>query len=613
MARGGTTKILVWILMAMLILGLGGFGVVNLSSNVRTVGAVGEEKITVQKYARALQDEMRALQAQTGQAVSFQQAQAFGLDKSVLGRLIGAAALDNEARTIGLSIGDENLSKQILQISAFQGPDGRFNRDSYKFALSQAGLTETEFEAEMRAESARGLLQGAVISGASMPAIYVDTLMAYVAERRSFHWATVGIDALSTPLPAPTEDQLVAYHAENEAAFTSPRMKKLTYVWLSPDMLLNSIDVEEEAIRSQYDENAAEYMRPERRLVERLAFSDADSALAAKGRIETGETDFETLVNDRGLQLTDIDLGDVVKEDLGQAGGAVFNAEVGDVVGPFETTLGPALFRLNGVLAAQETPYEDARQDIRDELASDRARRQIEGQSEAVDDMLAGGATIEELVSEAGMMLNTLDWHADSDAPINGYEAFRAAAEAVQDGDYPTLIRLDDGGIAALRLEGEVEPQVKPLDVVRDDVIAGWEAAETTKALTALAQDMVTRLATEGDMAALGLTVQAETDVTRNEFVTGAPQGFLQTVFGMAKGDASVVAGSEIVTIVQLDDILPPDMTNADVQAVKTQLTQEIAGSLAQDIYAAFASDVQARGGITLDQTAINAVHANLQ
>ncbi|WP_319823555.1 peptidylprolyl isomerase [Thalassovita sp.] len=613
MARGGTTKILVWILMAMLILGLGGFGVSSLSGNIRSVGAAGDEKISVQEYGRALQEEIRSLEARTGQSVTFQQAQAFGLDRSVLGRLIGAAALDNEAAQIGLSMGDENLQRQILQMGAFQGPDGKFDREAYRFALSQNNLTESEFEAEMRAESARGLLQGAVISGAVMPDIYVDTLMSYIAERRSFTWAIVGADALTTPLPAPTEEQLTAYHADNTDAFTTPRMKTLTYVWLSPDMLLDTVEVSEDQIRAQYEANAADYMRPERRLVERLAFSDEEIALAAKGRIETGETTFETIVTDRGLQLSDIDLGDVAKEDLADAGGAVFNAAVGDVVGPFKTALGPALFRVNGILAAQETSLDDARQEIRDDLAADAARRMIETRAETVDDLLAGGATLEELVAEAGMELHQIGWHADAEDQINGYAAFRDAAEAVQDGDYPQVIRLDDGGIAALRLEGVVEPALKPLAEVRDEVIAGWQAAETTKALNALAQDMVGQLATEGDIAALGLTAQVETGVTRNEFVTGAPQGFLQQVFAMARGDTTVIAGAEVVTIVRLDDILPPDMDNADVKATRDALVQDVAGSLAQDIYAAYALDVQNRAGITIDQAALNAVHANFQ
>lgn len=614
MARGGTTKILVWILMAMLILGLGGFGVINMSGNIRTVGMVGDEKISVQEYSRALQEQVRAIEGQTGQNLSLAQVQQFGLDKEVLGQLIGAAALDNEAKQlIGLSMGDENLRRQIVQISSFQGPDGKFDREAYKFALSQTGLTEAEFEEEMRDEAARALLQGAIIAGASMPQTYLDTLITYIAERRSFTWAVIDPQALPAPLPEPTEDQLVAYHQAHAADFTTPEMKTLTYVWLSPEMLLDEVEVDEDSIRAQYDANKAEYIRPERRLVERLAFSDEDTALAAKAKIETNETDFETIVAERGLQLSDIDLGDVAKDELDAAGPAVFAAQVGDVVGPFETSLGPALFRVNGILAAQETSYEDARDEIRDDLAADRARRVIDTRAETVDDLLAGGATIEELVKEAGMTLDTLNWHDGSEAPINGYAAFRDAAQTVAEGDYPQVIRLDDGGIAALRMEGLVAPQLQPLDQVRDQAIDGWISEETTKALTALAGELVVKLATEGDLAALGLTAQVETGVTRGEFVTGAPAQFLEQVFGMAKGDVAVVTGQDLVTIVRLDDIQGPDNDNADVQAVRAQLQGQIAASLAQDIYAAYAADIQARAGISLDQAAINAVHANFQ
>lgn len=613
MARGGTTKILIWILMAMLILGLGGFGVINLSGSVRTVGSVGEEKISVQQYGRALQEELRNIEARTGQRLSLADAQARGIDKGVLGQLIGAAALDNEARQIGLSMGDEILRRQILQIPGFKGPDGKFDRESYKFALSQTGLSESEFEDEMRRESARSLLQGAIIAGASMPETYLDTLMGFIAERRNFTWAVLDANTMPVVLLDPTEEQLIAYHDNHKSDFTTPAMKKLTYVWLTPDMLLDKVEVDDASIVAQYEANKAEYMRPERRLVERLAFADTEAASAAKARIETGETDFEAIVTERGLQLSDIDLGDVTKEELDAAGGAVFNAAVGDVVGPFDTNLGPALFRVNGILAAQETSLEDARQEIRDDLAADRARRQIETVTEQIDDLLAGGATLEELVTEAHMQLATLDWHADADAPVNGFAAFRDAAEAVAEGDYPQVIRLDDGGIAALRMEGIVDPRLQPLDEVRDAVIEGWKAEQTATALKALADDLVTQLATTGDMAALGLTAQVETGVTRQQFVTGAPAGFLTKVFEMNKGDVAVVAGDQLVTIVRLDDVLAPDADNPDVQMIRKQLSQDVAASLAQDLYAAYASEIQARAGIMLDQAAINAVHANFQ
>ena len=60
----------VWIIMGLLILGLAGFGATNLSGTIRTLGHVGDETISIDKYGRALQSEIRQIEAQTGQARS---------------------------------------------------------------------------------------------------------------------------------------------------------------------------------------------------------------------------------------------------------------------------------------------------------------------------------------------------------------------------------------------------------------------------------------------------------------------------------------------------------------------------------------------------------------
>ena len=55
------SKTFVWILMGMLMLGLAGFGAVNLSGTVRTVAQVGDEDVSVDAYVRELQREIRAV------------------------------------------------------------------------------------------------------------------------------------------------------------------------------------------------------------------------------------------------------------------------------------------------------------------------------------------------------------------------------------------------------------------------------------------------------------------------------------------------------------------------------------------------------------------------
>ena len=80
----------VWVLMAMLIVGLGGFGVTSFSGGVTTVGQVGDAEITTDDYARAFQGQLNAFSQQIGQPISAQEALAFGLDRQVLQGLIVA-------------------------------------------------------------------------------------------------------------------------------------------------------------------------------------------------------------------------------------------------------------------------------------------------------------------------------------------------------------------------------------------------------------------------------------------------------------------------------------------------------------------------------------------
>ena len=211
MARGGISKTLVWILLALLIVGLAGFGAVNLSGSVRSIGSVGDQDIDIDEYARALQQEIRAIEAQTRQPLSFADAQAFGLDRNVLAQLVTAAALDNEAARLGLSVGDAVVAEQILGIPSFQSVNGAFDREAYRFTLQQNGLTEARFEEQLRRETARSLLQGAMVQSAVMPQTYVDTLIAYAGERRKFSWAVVDATQLAEPVGLPDDEQLTAW------------------------------------------------------------------------------------------------------------------------------------------------------------------------------------------------------------------------------------------------------------------------------------------------------------------------------------------------------------------------------------------------------------------
>ncbi|SDC11634.1 peptidylprolyl isomerase [Ruegeria marina] len=606
------SRTFVWILMGLLMAGLAGFGAVNLSGTVRTVATVGDETISVDDYARELQREIRGIEAQTGQALQMSQVRDLGIDQNVLARLVAIAALDNEVAGLGVSIGDENLRKEIVQIPSFQGVDGKFDPEGYRFALDNAGLSEAEFEADLRRESARTLVQGAIMGGLAMPETYAETLARFVGARRSFTMATVTPSTLDEPIAEPTDAEVEAYYAEHPERFMLPQTKRITYALLSPEMLLDSVTLDEGAVRRLYESRESEYHQPERRLVERLVFADDEAAASAKAQLEVGGTTFEQLVQGRGLQLSDVDLGDMTAADLGAAAEAVFAAVVGDVVGPFPTDLGPALFRVNGTLDERITSFESVEGELRDELAGEQARRQIEAQAETLNDMLAGGATLEELARETGMELAQIDWVNDSSEGVAAYSGFRDAATEVTAEDFPEIRFLEDGSVFALRLDEELSPRPEPLESAGDRVAAAWIANETAKALADKAATMVTRLATEGDFTALGLPYRVENALTRTAYIDGTPVDFMEQVFAMEPGDLKVIAGTDAAFIVRLDEILPPAETE-ELAQMKQALTAQMSQALAQNIFDIYVRDAQTRAQPMLDQRALNAVQTSFQ
>jgi peptidyl-prolyl cis-trans isomerase D len=602
----------VWIILGLLIVGLAGFGATNLSGTIRTIGTVGNQTISVDDYARELQREIRAVEAQAGQRLQMAQVQALGLDQLVLARLVSLAALDSEVVDLGLSVGDVNLQQEIMDIQAFQGMDGGFDRDTYRFTLSQAGVSEADFEKNLRAESARTLVQGAIVAGVRMPDVLTTTLTSFISARRSFSWAELTAADLEAPLPAPTEADLLAYYDANPDDFTLPETKRLSYVLLTPEMILDQVQVADDAIRKLYDERDAEFNQPERRLVERLIFPDDASASAAMTQLQAGGTTFEALVQDRGLALVDIDMGDVTADDLEAAADPVFAASTGDVVGPVPTELGPALFRVNGILAARSTAFEDAAPALRNELAGERARRQIEAQAQNIDDLLAGGATLEDLAAETDMVAGQIDWNANTLDGMAAYSAFRAAAAAMKDGDFPVVTFLEDGGIFALRLEEILPPRPEPIEDARARVTDAWTRAQLLAALRARADAVVADLAGTDDFAATGLPFKTENGLTRTAFIDGTPADFMIQVFEMKPRETQVISGDTSVFVVRFDTEQPAEKT-PELASLRDSIREQMNQSLSQALFGVFVRDAQIRARAQIDQRALNAVQASFQ
>lgn len=609
------SKYFVWILLGLLIIGLGGFGASGLSGTMRSVGSVGDRDISIDEYARALRQELAQTGQQFGQTLTFEQAQLFGLPQQTLSRLVLQKAIEVEADRLGLSVGDEAVLEQLVKVSAFRGSDGQFSREAYTFALENNRLSEAEFEDGIRQETTRNIVQAAVVTGNVMPSVFTEKMTDFLLETRSFTHVQLNEADLATPFQEATEAQLQAYYDENIERFTVPESKQLTIASLDLTQLSEKVTVSDEAVAAFYEKQNALYNQPERRIVERLVFSDAQSADAAAAALKNGTSDFDALLEQRGLTAADVSLGAIDQSFFGQGtGAAVFNADLNTAIGPFSDDLGAAIFRVTEVLPAQSTPLEDVADQLRQELALELAAKEVDGVSAQAEDLLAAGATLEDLALETDLVLSTLSYHAGVAEGLAADQAFRQAAFEVKSEDFPEIIRLDNGGLAALRLDETQAPRPQPLAEIREDAMKAWRVEALRKALLAQADDLKSQLeAKTMRIEEIGGILHQETGLNRQERPATTTAKVIERAFELAPDAVDVFDDAGQITLILVTEIMAADRQSELAKDIMQEITAQLSDGLSQDLFEAYVGQIQARADVSLNQAALNAVHANFQ
>ena len=616
--RSKTTKLALWVLLGFLAVGLTGFGLSGAVSGLagQNVAMVGDQQVSTDEFVRAVQQQRRAFQQQTGEPLSMDQAQQIGLDQAVLRNLISRAALYGVADDAGVSASDEMVRDRLVEDPRFQGLDGRFDQTAYEYFLRQSGLSAGEFENRLRRDLARSLVEVSVAAGARMPPVLAETLLAHQNERRGFAVIKIGAGDLEGFDPTPTENDLRAYYDENPDAYTLPERRRVTYAAVTPDMLAENLEVSDEDLRARYDQDIALYSRPERRIVDQLAFADMQAAAEARTRIEAGETSLAALAEDRGISEADLSLGPIERSALGaEARDMVFGATEPGIYGPVATDLGPSLFRVNAIIAAQETSFEDARDGLREDVALELAQDAVLDLIGPVQDTLAAGATIEELADETALALGEATLTPEPGSGIEADPAFREAAMATEPGDLPEMIELENGGLAALRVDEVIAPELQPFDEVRVRVEADWLLAQRRQALIDRAEALQARLeegrtlqavAEEAGLPVTGYQATTRANAPREE----VGNQVLAQVFELEQGRAAVVPTEPEVTLVILTEVVPFDATDPASADQLAQIQAELDQALSRDLFNGFVAEVTNNARPTVNQSLIDSTLA---
>jgi len=616
--RSKVSKFFFYIVLGLSVLAMIGFGLGGIfsSSTSSTVAEVGDVEVTADEYFRSLQNELQAVSQQFGTNISIDQAQQFGIDRNVLQRLILQAAFENETNRLGVSVSDDTVKTALLSTPGFQGISGQFDEDAYRETLRRSNLTPQAYEALIRKDNTQAILRTAVLSGVVLPEAATAAIFEYIGESRGFTYARLNENNINGVLPTPSDADLAAYYAANPDAFTQPLVRNITYISLTPKIVAETLEIDAKSIADLYAERSSEYNSPAKRFVDRIVFGTMDEASEALANINAGDFTFDTMAVSRDLALTDIDLGEVSAADVGaDAAEILFATEEPGIYGPVNTDIGPALFRVNAAISAQTIPLEDVAEDLRQELAIDAASNIIADVMDEVIDLIAGGATLEEVANETDMQLDTIAMSDDNIEGIAAYSAFREEATAAEVGEERDIVDLEDGGIFALRLESITEPFVKPFEDVTEDVKEGVRLEAINTAVMARAEQIATAIsvANTGSLADFAGSLQIEVagSVSRTSNLADLPPIVISRIFEMEVGDVTVVQDVNGAVIIELATATPFDP--AEGADAMTRVSQQQSNAVAEDVLVYFGAALMNAAQPTINQARIDSLHYQLQ
>lgn len=602
------SKVFVWILLGMVIVGLGGFGLGNFGSVATSLGTLGDRDILIDDYVQALNDQTATFSRNTGMTVDFAMLESFGLDEQVLEEVINRTALDLGAEEMGLGISDEGLVKILQDVPAFQDSDGSFDKERYFYRLENAGITAAEFEDDLRGDQIRALLFTYLAQSNLAQEAMAQTATAFAKHTRKVRFSRFTLADLDTPPAGPTQAQLQTYFDENGGDFLTEEVKRLTVLWLTPEDIADPTAVEREVVENLYQSNFDVYNQPEKRFIEQLIYPSEAEAQAALGAVQSGEKSFDDLIADRGLSASDVELGPKAKADLpAQVAEAVFAAEVDTVVGPIPSEVGrPALYLVSAVQEALAQTVDDVYDELALDIARDRARRALDARQNEWSDQLFGGARLEEISPDH---ILTVAYDGDYDGQLAGYDEFHQAAQAIGEGDFPEILRLEDDSILALRLEEIIAPKPKSFDEVRGDIAEILRVRTRKEAMNEYGQALAASLLQP--VTAQGRVV--ERDLTRGEFYGTFPQGFVIGVFEADLKTPDVAVENEEGYAFVVLGATAADATNAENATTLERQRAQIEATLQKDMVNAFAYALREDYGYRLDQSVLDAVHTQMR
>ena len=486
MHSGRGSKLLKFVFFALLVLAtaglvltdVGGFFRGGISNN--DVAKVGSDKISIVEFDRS------ARRALARARMTPEQALQLGYMNQILNSEIRRSLFQQIAADNNIKISRKQVAEQINAMLEISARDGQSKQEVLDQILRNQGFSEPEFVRTVASEGAAGILARAVQNP------YIGYSEEILKDLYFFQNETREIEYVSflnnefTDIKAPSDKELEKLYNISKQAFSMPETRSITVAVIDDKALESTIAISEEQIRSIYESDIESYKMPETRILEQSVVKDADTAFQIYESVQEGASLKEATAAVTGDEKAYLAPQPFQEEGLiDEIAKEIFSAEeTGQTFEPLQSPLGWHVITLDSIKEPYTKSFDSVKAEIRQMVLEDELAEQRYELAAQVDDLLAGGAPIEEVKQIVNLETTTIEEVTTAGAmasdvhPLDKYgddqEIITELAFEFYEGESSPVTELSNGNMAFVHVNKITPQSFKPLEEVKETLKTRW-------------------------------------------------------------------------------------------------------------------------------------------
>ncbi len=589
------------------------------------VAKVAGTRISPAEFDNALRERQEELRQMMKDKVDTSMLDSNEVRNAVINGLVEKRALLAHSLNSGMAVPDAQVQKIIREIPYFQDQaTGKFSLARYNELLKSQGMTAVMFEERVRQDLRIAQTRGSVVDSTVL-ADAVVTKLGKIREQTRVVSQVIFSPEKAVGRVTVTDDEVRKHYDATQKDFRIPERARVEYIVLGPDSLGKAVAVSDDEIREYYDKNKSQYSKPEERKASHILISlgkDADAAAKDKARKQAEDLLAQVKAAPKSFE----DLARKFSQDPGSAksGGslgffargamvkpfdeAVFAMKAGDLQGPVETQYGFHIIRLDEIKAASETPIEEVKAAIEEQLRKPKIGKAFADMAENFTQTVYEQSDSLKPAAEAfKLKIETSDWITRDGGgdPLLAKPAMLAkifSEDVIKNKRNTDAIEVESGKLVAARVIEHREASVLPFEDVKSDIA---KRLQLVKAAKQMETDGLAALekARKGDEAGLDWSAPVELSLQRPgtlvaeaaRDVFAADPAKLPAFVGVQDANGRYLL-YKITKVVEAPD-LPPEEKKA--------LAKQIAQVAAQQQWDAYLQAIKASAGVSIDTTKI--------